>query len=228
MSQFQNKFYEPFTPQNTTFLLVDYNIAFTNVIRSHSPTENLRAAKALMKTALAFNTGLVFNLGVGQYPYPELADLLGNRPIVWRGAELNAWDSPIVVEAVRKTGRSHLIVAGLTTEGCVGRTAMSALRDGYTVALCVDATAGETTEAHEVALQRLVQAGVVPYTWGSLLDEFQGNWQDGRTNQQYFAIRGEASPEQGFYFGLLAKNMNPSSPPQQAQVATVKSTSNAR
>jgi nicotinamidase-related amidase len=224
MSSFQNKLYEPFTPQNSTFLLVDYNIAFTNVIRSHTPTENLRNAKALMKTALAFNTGLIFNLGVGQYPYPELAQLLGNRPIVWRGSELNAWNSPIVVEAVRKTGRSHLVVAGLTTEGCVGRTAMSALRDGYTVSLCVDATAGETTEAHEVALQRLVQAGVVPYTWGSLLDEFQGSWQDPRTNQAYFEIRGEASPEQGFYFGLLAKNMNPDSTQAQPQVATVKST----
>ena len=221
MSSFQNKLYEPFTPKNSTVLLVDYNIAFANVIRSHSPTENIKGATALLKTALAFNTGLVFNLGKGQTPYPELVKALGNRPIVWRGSELNAFDSPIVVEAVKKAGRSHLIVAGLTTEGCVGRTAMSALRSGYTVSLVVDATAGETTEAHQVALQRLVQAGVVPYTWGSLLDEFQGSWEDPKTAQQYFSIRGEASPEQAFYFGLLAKNMNSDSPHQQAQVATV-------
>ena len=210
ISPFGNKIFEPFTPQNTTILMVDYNIGFLNIARSHDPAVHMKAATALLKIALGFNTGLVFNLGKGQTAYPELAKALGDRPILYRGSELNAFDSPKVVEAVKKIGRSHLAVAGLTTEGCVGRTAMSALRSGYTVTLIVDATAGETLEAHQVALQRLVQAGVVPYTWGSLLDEFQGSWENAKTAQQYFNIRGEASPEQGFYFKLLAEKANAS------------------
>ena len=205
LSKSGNRTYERFTPENTTFLLVDYNIGFSIVANSQSVTENMRSAKAVLKMAMGYNAGLIFNLGVGQTPFPVLAEVLGDRPILWRGAELNAFDSPSVVEAVEKLGRSHLVLAGLTTEGCVGHTAMSAIRKGYTVAIVVDATAGESREAHEIALQRLIQAGVIPYTWGSLLNEFQGSWQNEKSAQTYFNILGEASPEQSYYFTMVAK-----------------------
>ena len=185
---------EPFSPENTTILMVDYSVGFMNMFRSHDLSEHLRATVALAKTALGFNSGFVVNLGAGQRPYPQLADVLGDYPILYRGGEYNALDNPEVAKAVEATGRPRLAIGGISTDGCVIETAFGALRKGYTVALVADATAGETRETHDLAVQRMVQAGVVPVSWLSLATEFQMDWQRQETAQAYFELIAEASP----------------------------------
>lgn len=185
---------EPFTPRNTTVLLVDYSVGFVNSFRSHSVNEHLTATVALAKTALGFRSGLVVNLGAGQKPYPQLVQALGDHPIIYRGGEYNALDSDKVLEAVKKAGRPRLAIAGISTDGCVIETALGALRLGYTVGLVEDATAGQTRETHDIAVRRMTQAGVVPLSWLSLATEFQMNWENKETAQAYFGLIAEASP----------------------------------
>jgi nicotinamidase-related amidase len=185
---------DPFTPENTTILMVDYSVGFLNSFRSHTISDHLTAAVALAKIALGFNSGFVVNLGQGQKPYPQLAEALGDHPIIYRGGEYNALDDPEVAKAVEQTGRSRLAIGGISTDGCVIETAFGALRRGYTVALVADATAGETRETHDLAVQRMVQAGVVPVSWLSLATEFQMDWSKGDTAQAYFELIAEASP----------------------------------
>ena len=185
---------EPFTPQNTTVLLVDYSVGFVNSFRSHNVNEHITATVALAKTALGFRSGLVVNLGAGQKPYPQLVQALGDHPIIYRGGEYNALDSAKVLEAVKKAGRPRLAIAGISTDGCVIETALGALRLGYTVGLVEDATAGQTRETHDIAVRRMTQAGVVPLSWLSLATEFQMNWENRETAQAYFGLIAEASP----------------------------------
>lgn len=185
---------EPFTPENTTIMMVDYSVGFVNVFRSHNLSDHITATVALAKTALGLRSGLVVNLGAGQKPYPQLVQALGDYPILYRGGEYNALDSPKVLDAVKKTGRPRLAIAGISTDGCVIETAFGALRAGYTVALVADATAGETRETHELAVLRMVQAGVVPLSWLSLATELQYDWSMGDTAQAYFEIISFASP----------------------------------
>jgi nicotinamidase-related amidase len=185
---------EPFTPENTCILMVDYSIGFLNSFRSHTISDHLTATVALAKTALGFKTGLVVNLGAGQKPYPQLVEALGDYPIIYRGGEYNALDNPDVRNAVEATGRPRLAIGGISTDGCVIETAFGALRHGYTVGLVADATAGETRETHDLAVQRMVQAGVVPLSWLSLATELQMDWQRQDTAQAYFALIAEASP----------------------------------
>ena len=185
---------EPFTPQNTTIMMVDYSSGFINTFRSHDTNEHLTATVALAKTALGFKSGLVVNLGAGQKPYPQLVGALGTHPIIYRGGEYNALDNSTVRKAVEATGRKSLAIAGISTDGCVIETALGALRLGYRVALVEDATAGLTLETHNIAVQRMVQAGVVPVSWLSLATEFQMNWENKETAQAYFALIAEASP----------------------------------
>ena len=208
MSSFQKnmKLPEPFTPENTTILMVDYSAGFANIFRSHTLHENMRAAYALAKTALGFDTGFVFNLGAGQHPYPNLMNALGDHPIIYRGGEYNALANPKVAEAVSKTGRSHLAIAGITTEGCVLYTALGALRSGYTVAIVEDATAGETREAHDMAIQRMIQAGVIPTTVLSFATELQADWANAKSAQAYFSMIAEASP--GLNLGIQVEHAN--------------------
>jgi len=185
---------EPFTPQNTTVMMVDYSVGFVNTFRSHTVSEHITATVALARTALGLRSGLVVNLGRGQTPYPQLAEALGDHPIIYRGGEYNALDNPEVENAVKRTGRRRLAIAGISTDGCVIQTALGALRRGYTVALVEDATAGLTREAHEISVRRMTQAGIVPISWLGLATEFQMNWENGATAQAYFSLIAEASP----------------------------------
>jgi nicotinamidase-related amidase len=195
---------EPFTPQNTTIMMVDYSVGFVNTFRSHTVSEHITATVALAKTALGFRSGLVVNLGKGQSPYPQLVDALGNYPIIYRGGEYNALDNPEVAAAVKKIGRPRLAIAGISTDGCVIQTALGALRLGYTVALVEDATAGLTREAHDISVRRMMQAGVVPVSWLALATEFQMNWDRGETAQAYFKLIADASP--GLHMGIQAEH----------------------
>ena len=185
---------DPFTPENTTILMVDYSLGFLNSFRSHTINDHLTATVALAKIGLGFDTGFVVNLGAGQKPYPQLAEAIGDHPIIYRGGEYNALDNPEVAQAIEDAGRSRLVMGGISTDGCVIETAFGALRRGYTVGLVADATAGETRETHELAVQRMVQAGVVPLSWLSLATELQMDWSKGDTAQAYFELIAEASP----------------------------------
>ena len=185
---------KPFTPQNTTIMMVDYSSGFVNSFRSHTVNEHITATVALAKTAVSFRSGLVVNLGAGQTPYPQLVQALGGHPIIYRGGEYNALDNPEVRKAVEATGRKNLAIGGISTDGCVIQTALGALRLGYNVALVEDATAGLTREAHEISVRRMMQAGIVPLSWLALATEFQMNWEKKDTAPAYFGLIAEASP----------------------------------
>lgn len=185
---------EPFTPENTCILMVDYSIGFLNSFRSHTISDHLTATVALAGTALGFKTGLVVNLGAGQKPYPQLVEALGDHPIIYRGGEYNALDNEDVRKAVEATGRPRLAIGGISTDGCVIETVFGALRNGYTVGLVADATAGETRETHDLAVQRMTQAGAIPLSWLSLATELQMDWQRQDTAQAYFNLIAQASP----------------------------------
>lgn len=185
---------EAFTPENTTIMMVDYSVGFLNSFRSHTINDHLSGTVALAKTALGLHTGLVVNLGRGQKPYPQLVEALDGYPIIYRGGEYNALENEEVLKAVEATGRPRLVIGGISTDGCVIETAFGALRRGYQVGVVADATAGETRETHDLALQRMVQAGIVPLSWLSLATELQYDWSKGDTQQAYFGLIGEASP----------------------------------
>ena len=197
---------DPFTPENTTILMVDYSVGFLNSFRSHTINDHLTATVALAKIGLGFDTGFVVNLGAGQKPYPQLAEAIGDHPIIYRGGEYNALDNPEVAKAIEDTGRPRLAIGGISTDGCVIETAFGALRRGYTVGLVADATAGETRETHDLAVKRMVQAGVVPLSWLSLATELQMDWSQGDTAEAYFELIAEASP--GVMASVQAEHAN--------------------
>jgi nicotinamidase-related amidase len=83
----------------------------------------------------------------------------------------NAWADERFVAAVEATGRRQLVVAGLWTEVCVAQTVLSAVAAGYEVYVVADASGGVSVEAHQLALQRMVQAGARPTTWQAVMAE---------------------------------------------------------
>jgi len=68
------------------------------------------------------------------------------------------------------------VMAALWTEICLAMPAIHALGDGYEVYIVTDASGGVSLEAHEMAIQRMVQAGAVPITWTVFASELQRDW----------------------------------------------------
>ncbi|WP_293204194.1 MULTISPECIES: isochorismatase family protein [unclassified Microcoleus] len=48
--------------------------------------------------------------------------------------------------------------------------AIQALGEGYEVFIVTDASDGVTAEAHDMAVRRMVQAGVIPINWRDKFD----------------------------------------------------------
>ncbi len=103
---------------------------------------------------------------------------------------INTWQDERVVNAVKATGRKKLIIAGLWTEMCVAMPAIQAVGEGFEVFAVTDASGGVSKEAHDMAVRRMVQAGVVPITWMVALGEWQRDWAREKT------MRGAAEVQQ--------------------------------
>ena len=92
---------------------------------------------------------------------PELvAALKGDYAKIDR-MTVNAWDDPAFVAAVKKTGRSHLIFAGVATQVCAAYPAYSALDAGYQSYVVMDASGAFSLAEREAGIARMVQRGVI-------------------------------------------------------------------
>ena len=68
------------------------------------------------------------------------------------------------------------MIAALWTEICLAMPAIQAAGEGYDVYIVTDASGGVSVEAHEMAIQRMIQAGCMPITWGVFGAELQRDW----------------------------------------------------
>ncbi|QDJ39731.1 nicotinamidase [Bordetella hinzii] len=95
---------------------------------------------------------------------------------VARKGEINAWDNPDFVAAVKATGRKTLIIAGTITSVCMAFPSISAVAEGYKVFAVIDASGTYSKMAQEITLARVVQAGVVPMDTAAVASELQRTW----------------------------------------------------
>ncbi|WP_405834954.1 isochorismatase family protein [Streptomyces sp. NBC_01176] len=183
--------------------MIDHAVGFANLFRSHHLAEHVNNTVALAKTALVYDLPLVVTNGADTSPsgplFGQFKQVLGDREVVVRQGNFDAFATERFAEALAATGRRKLLLSGLMTEGCVLQTALSGLERGYDVHVVVDAVAGETREIHDAAVQRMVQAGVVPVTWLSVASELQGTYENLATVEGFMGLMAEHSPTLGMY-----------------------------
>jgi nicotinamidase-related amidase len=168
------------TPQNSAFVLIDYQPEQLGAVRSMDHELLLQNAVSTVRTVKTFGVPVVHstvNVASGQVgdTLPELADLLTDDPPLDR-TTVNSWEDTEFVQAVRATGRRKLIFCALWTEVCMAFAALDAMREGYEVYPVVDAIGGTSLEAHRAGLDRVIQAGAQPISWVSLACELQRDW----------------------------------------------------
>ncbi|MEU6549581.1 hydrolase [Streptomyces sp. NPDC046915] len=167
------------TPDNCTVLFVDHQPQMFFAASSGERGEIINATVGLAKSAKVFDVPVVLST-VAEKQFsgamiPQLKAVFPDQQIIDRST-MNAWEDPAFVEAVKATGRTKLVIAGLWTEVCLVLPVLSALSQGYEVYVVADASGGVSPQAHEHGMQRMVQGGAVPLTWLQVLLELQRDW----------------------------------------------------
>lgn len=100
---------------------------------------------------------------------------------------MNTWEDTAVIAEVNRIGIGRIVLAGLWTSVCIVGPALSALDQGFEVYVITDACGDVSDEAHERAVQRMVQAGASPMTSLQYLLELQRDWARSETYDQTVA-----------------------------------------
>ena len=159
-------------------MLIDHQPFQFAGLRSHDTQTIINNVVALAKTAKVFNVPTLLSTVIeerGGHLLKPLQDVFPDQKPIDR-TFINSWEDERVVDWVKQTGRKKLVISALWTEICLALAAIQALGEGYEVYIITDASGGVSVQAHEMAVQRMVQAGAVPLTWTVFGAELQRAW----------------------------------------------------
>lgn len=166
------------TPEESVLVLIDHQpFQFAN-LNSHEPTMIVNNVVGLAKAAKVYGVPTILTTVLeerGGLLVQGIQDVFPEQKPIDR-TFINTWQDERVVDAVKATGRKKLILAGLWTEICLAMPAIQAAGEGFEVYAVTDASGGVSAEAHDMAVRRMVQAGVVPITWLAVMGEWQRDW----------------------------------------------------
>ncbi len=166
------------TPENCLLVLIDHQPFQLANVNSHEPVMVINNVTALAKTAKAYGIPTILTTVNGERGgriFSQVQAVFPNQKPIDR-TFINAWEDRRVVDAVKKTGRKKLVIAGLWSEMCLAMPAIQAMGEGYDVYVVTDASGGVSPEAHDMAIRRLVAAGAQPITWIGMAGELQRDW----------------------------------------------------
>ncbi|NGZ87313.1 hydrolase [Duganella aceris] len=171
---------EVLTPDNCQLIFIDQQPQMAFGVQSMDRQVLKNNTVGLAKAAKVFNIPTIITTVETQsfsgHTYPELLDVFPGKDILER-TSMNSWDDQKVRDALAANGKKKVIVSGLWTEVCNTTFALCAMLEGdYEIYMVADASGGTSKEAHDYAMQRMIQAGVIPVTWQQVLLEWQRDW----------------------------------------------------
>jgi nicotinamidase-related amidase len=168
------------TPRNSQMIFIDHQPQMAFGVQSIDRQVLKNNTVALAKAAKVFEIPTIITTveteSFSGHTYPELLDVFPNNDILERSS-MNSWDDQKVRDALKANGRKKVVVAGLWTEVCNNSFSLCAMAEGdYEIYMVADASGGTSKEAHDYAMQRMIQAGVIPVTWQQVMLEWQRDW----------------------------------------------------
>ncbi|MFL9933057.1 hydrolase [Paraburkholderia sp. RL18-103-BIB-C] len=191
---------EVLTPTNSQIIFIDQQPQMAFGVQSIDRQVLKNNVVGLAKAAKTFNIPTTITTVESEsfsgFSYPELLDVFPDQPTLER-TSMNSWDDQKVRDALKKNGRNKVVVAGLWTEVCNTTFALCAmLEGGYEIYMVADASGATSKDAHDYAMQRMVQAGAVPVTWQQVMLEWQRDW---ARNETYDAVMKIVKEHSGAY-----------------------------
>lgn len=167
------------SPQDHTLILIDFQSQMSFATKSIDAVALRNNAALLAHAAAGFGVSTVLTT-VAEKSFS--GPMFGEITEAFRGQQLldrtsmNTWEDAGVIAKVNEIGKSRIVLAGLWTSVCIVGPALSALDQGFEVYVIADACGDISDEAHERAMERMVQAGARPMTALQYLLELQRDW----------------------------------------------------
>ena len=178
-------------PADHTLIMIDFQSQMAFATKSIDPVVLRNNAALVSASAAGFGvstilttvaeksfSGPMFDEVTAPFPGQKLLDR----------TSMNTWEDAAVIEEVNRIGKPRIVLAGLWTGVCIVGPALSALDQGFEVYFIADACGDVSEEAHERAVQRMIQAGARPMTSLQYLLELQRDWARGETYEMTTGI----------------------------------------
>ncbi|KAH6884310.1 ycaC protein [Coprinopsis sp. MPI-PUGE-AT-0042] len=163
-------------------LIVDHQVGLFELVRDINPTEfrNNIVAHAEIGVVWDLPTILTTSAETGPNgPLPKEITALHPKGIyVPRGGEVNAWDSEAFRNAVKATGKTQMILAGITTDVCTAFLAISLVEAGYEVFANADASGTSNRATAQDANDRMRASGVQVLSFFAIVGELMRDWRN--------------------------------------------------
>ena len=185
---------ELLTPSNCQLIFIDHQPQMAFGVQSIDRQVLKNNTVALAKAAKVFKIPITITTveteSFSGHTYPELLAVFPEQPLLER-TSMNSWDDQKVRDALAKNGRKKVVVSGLWTEVCNNSFALSrdARRAATRSTWSPTPPAAPRKDAHDYAMQRMIQAGVVPVTWQQVMLEWQRDWARRETYDAVMAHR---------------------------------------
>jgi nicotinamidase-related amidase len=167
-------------PADAVMLLIDHQSGLFQLVKDidmPSLRHNVSAlAKASRLARLPTFTTASAPDGPNGPLIPEIHRCNPDAIHIPRTGPINAWDDPRLVEAIQRTGRRTLLIAGTLTSVCMSFPTLSALAAGYRVFTIIDASGNWSSIATEITLARVAQAGAMPIDTYAVIAELMNTY----------------------------------------------------
>jgi nicotinamidase-related amidase len=180
---------KPITPQNAVLLLVDQQ---EGLLAKVYESEHLRAhLLGLARGAHLLGVPVVMTTALAKGPngpqWNALTTLFADGAIIDRTL-INAWQDPRVHEAITRTGRTKVIIAGTGLDVCAQLPALASRAEGYDTYVVLDASGRFEPQPSVATISRLAQAGVALVTARVLVLELMADNAHPKASEIYAAL----------------------------------------
>lgn len=167
------------TPKDHTLIMIDFQSQMAFATKSIDAVTLRNNAALVAHAASGFGVSTILTTVAAKTfsgpMFGEITDAFPGQKLLDR-TSMNTWEDAAVIKQLNEIGKGRIVLAGLWTSVCIVGPALSALDQGFEVYVIADACGDVSTEAHERAMDRMVQAGARPMTALQYLLKLQRDW----------------------------------------------------
>ena len=166
-------------PSDHTLIMIDFQSQMSFATKSIDPVTLRNNAALVSEAAAGFGVSTILTTVAEKSfsgpMFEEITRAFPGKALLDR-TSMNTWEDAGVIAEVNRIAKPRIVFAGLWTSVCIVSPALSAIDQGFEAYVIADACGDVSEEAHERAMERIVQAGGQPMTALQYLLELQRDW----------------------------------------------------
>lgn len=171
-------------PNDHTLIMIDFQSQMAFATKSIDTTLLRNNAALVANSAAGFGVSTILTTVAEKSfsgpMFKEITDAFAGQAMLDR-TSMNTWEDQGVIAEVNRIGKERIVFAGLWTSVCIVGPVASAIDQGFDVYIITDACGDISLQAHERAVERMIQLGAKPMTSLQYLLELQRDWARGET-----------------------------------------------